>query len=59
MKELHTLFGIVHYEGHYLLGVYSTKEKAEQALKDFDNNSLYFDDFIIKACALDEAAAYQ
>ena len=58
MKEVYVLSGIVHYEGHSFLGVYSTKEKAEEALKDFDRTSYSFDEFVIEARDLDGAAAF-
>lgn len=42
MKKIFVLLGYIKYEGENLLGVYSTKAKAEKAFKEYkDSDGIY------------------
>jgi len=43
------------YDDHYVVGVYSTREKAEKAIdKDAKKDHKYKDDYIIKRTKIDK-----
>jgi hypothetical protein len=56
--QLFTLLGSYDYEGDTLLGVFSTREKAEKAKEVFSNHKgFFFDRYYIEESVLDELGA--
>lgn len=55
--KLYALNGVFNYEGDTLLGVYSSAERAEEAMKHFIDSEKFkmFDDYVIQEFELDSA----
>lgn len=54
---IYALLGTYDYEGRYLIGVYTTKEKALEAKAVFVAEEEWFDNFSIKKKVIDSKAS--
>lgn len=54
---VYALLGSYEYEGSYLIGIYSTKEKAQKAKAVFIAEEEWFDNFSIKKKVIDSKAS--
>ena len=58
--KLYALSGVFDYEGDTLLGVYSSAEHAEEAMKHFIGSEKFkiFDDYVVQEFELDSAPKF-
>ena len=56
--KVYALQGTFDYEGRYLIGVYTTREKALEAQAIFIAEEEQFDDYIIEERELDAKASF-
>ena len=57
MKEIKvfTVLGEIQYEGDFLVGVYSSKAKAQAVIEQHEAAKDHYDDYRIVECEIDEA----